>query len=213
MRLASVGEVTESFSDMLLCPALRTGVYRSEGDVFVTNALRNSLNVLTSDFLFHRAPVLVRPRQGTLAFRASALQIGAGFSYVPTELVGGAPCVRVRVGGAELRMLVDSGASACAAVNPQVKLEGRPQRQHVTQLGVHGEHVCSAVLLADVELAGTTLRDVPVFQNRAALAHADGYVGLGILRTFDWVVLPDAFGFRNNGLGTQDGYAFSDGEC
>lgn len=200
MRLASIGEITESHSDMILAGALRTGgLMMRGGDVFVTNELAGSVNVLTSDFLYHRAPVLVAPAKGKIVFRAAAWR-RYGFRIERTTLVAGAPSVAVVVGGVSRQLILDTGASSCVCLNPGIRFHGLPSDQKVVQRGVNGERVCGAVSVADVEIAGFRLPSVQVVQNTAALPHADGYVGLGVLRAFDLLVSFDYVGFKRSGL-------------
>ena len=213
MRLASIGKITENFSDLLLCDALRTNHFTKGGDVFVTNDLESSPNILTSDFLYHRAPVVISPRSGQLSFRATAFQIGTGFHIQASELVAGAPCVRAVVGGVELQLVVDTGASAALAVNPDVKFDGKNMHERVDQLGVNGERVCSAIFQTRVQLANHTFEAVEVFQNQLGLAHAQGYVGLGLLRCFDLLINVDSVGFRFNGLAPRRTPNAKSGTC
>lgn len=212
MRLSSIGAISESNSDMLLAPALRTGWRNHGGDVFVTNELHGSVNILTSDFLFHHQPVVLQPRRGRIRFRASRWH-AIGFRFLPVTLVAGAPSVHVVVGGRSLQLVVDTGSGACVSVNPNVDFQHQKTNQRVFQNGVNGERVCSAVLSADCVLADHRLQDVQVMQNNKAVMHADGYIGLGVLRAFDLYISHSVIGLRRNGLSVKKNQNTADGSC
>jgi hypothetical protein len=208
MRLMGIGETTEAQADMLLCPALSLdGVSTAaapSADVFVTNPLRGSPHILTTDYLLHRAPCVLSPKRGTLRFRAAPLD-SIGFTFFPARLVGGAFAVTMTVGEVDLSIVVDTGASAplsvAASAVKRLRVCGRPDEpQRVTQGGVNGERVCSDVLHAPVRIGTLDMGRVPVFANSHEVQGADGYAGMGLLRALDLWMEPGRLGLRRSGL-------------
>jgi hypothetical protein len=157
------------------------------------------------DYLLHRAPCLIRPGVSHIRFRADSSTHARGFvMHSPAKFVGGAFAVPMRVGGAVLQIVVDTGAAAAlslsaAAVDRLEVCDVSGQRAY--QSGVNGERVCSDVLYAPVRVLDTLdLGLVPVFANSEDVQGADGYAGMGLLRALDLWMQPDAIGFRTSGL-------------
>ena len=117
------------------------------------------------------------------------------------------------VGGRSLQLVVDTGSGACVSVNPNVDFQHKKTNQRVFQNGVNGERVCSAVLSADCVLADYRLGDVQVMQNDKGVLHADGYIGLGVLRAFDLFLSHSVIGLRRNGLAVKKNQNTTDGQC
>lgn len=222
-RLMGIGETTELHADMLLCPPLRhagAGVFDA-ADVFVTNPLPGAVNILTCDYLLHHAPCVLRPAAGLLHLgltRGEAWAMRPTFTFVPARMVGGAFSIAMDVGGTPLQLVVDTGAGAAlslgkSALSKLARSEPTARRAH--QVGVHGEVVCSDVLLAEVR-CGPWSPDGPVeiFANDTELqGDADGYVGMGLLRCLDLWLEPNAFGFRPSGLAPRRSEVTSEGRC
>lgn len=214
MRLMGIGATSEMQAAMLLCPAMRAD-RRAEGDVFVTHPLPLNVHILTIDYLLHRAPCVLAPRAGEIVFRAPPWR-RASFDVRAPTLVGGAMCVEMVVGGARLRIVVDTGAAASLSIasTAAARLETcRAARRKATQRGVHGEDVCSDVLLAPVRVGSLDLGDVEVFVNSADVEGADGYAGMGLLRALDLWLAPGEIGFRRNGLPPARSRVLADGAC
>lgn len=206
MRLMGIGETSETQSDMLLCPSLTIhGVPqtadRLDADVFVTNPLLHSVHILTSDYMLHRAPCVIEPARGRIVFHATSIARNT-FSFFDTFLVGGAFCVPMTVGGRRLQIVIDTGSSSCLAIGKtpgSLLTRCSARRSHVVQSGVNGEQVCSDLLVTDVRLGPFDVGDVEVFLNSQDVDGADGYAGLGLLKTFDLWMSEHEIGFRPNG--------------
>lgn len=222
-RLMGIGETTELHADMLLCPPLQhAGVGSLDAaDVFVTNPLPGSVNILTCDYLLHHAPCVLRPKEGLLHLgltRGEAWATRSTFSFVPVRMVGGAFSVPMTVGGTPLQLVVDTGAGAALSLGKSALskiAESEPTARRAHQVGVHGEVVCSDVLLATVR-CGSWSPDglVEIFANDTELqGEADGYVGMGLLRCLDLWLEPGALGFRPSGLAPRRSEVTSEGRC
>lgn len=210
MRLMGIGETVEQQSDLLLCPSLRfLGENRSSfvphgaaGDVFVTNPLPGTPHILTTDYLLHRAPCLLRPGAQTLTFHATDRR---GFEWHTPRLVGGAFAVPMTVGGTTLSIVLDTGASAALSLSPAAAERVRTCRSAnrvARQRGVNGEEVCSDVLLATVTVGRRvlTVPELPVFANTHDVQGADGYAGMALLRAVDLWLDHGKVGLRPSGL-------------
>ena len=221
MRLMGIGESRENQAHMLLCPSVHfreaggvgaTQVLlspllgRGGGDVFVTNPLRGSIHILTSDYLLHNGPCVIEPRggkadgSGRLRCRVPS-HVRHGYDLFPAHFVGGAFVVPMRVGHGSrvLNVVIDTGASAPLSVCVPVP-EATPTHRTVHQVGVNGERVCSEVMVADVTLGSVVLPQVDVLVNSHPVEGADGYVGMGLLRCFDIYLDQQSIGFRLSGL-------------
>lgn len=213
MRLMSISETVEQQADMLLCSALRLrdqyGRWSAAGgtaDVFVTNALDRSVHIITSDYLLHASPVLIRPADGTLKLRMNGVETFSALQSMHTSpllLVGGAPIIRLRVGNQHFDCTLDTGAPGpvCLSAAAARKIGRCEHMKHtLSQVGVHGERVCSSIIVADVMCGGHAWPALPVFVNEGTVEHTDGYVGMGLLRAFDVLITPRAIGIRLSGL-------------
>lgn len=218
MRLVGIGQARTSHADMLLCPSIAFGGEERgcgvDADVLVTHALQHNVNILTIDYLLHRAPALIEPRRESLTFHAT---VPRGFHRFDADLVGGAFRIPVTINGLQLIMFVDTGAAASVSLGRAAALrvtggrcEDGPRR--VTQVGVHSEEVCSDVVRTTVTLAGTEMQ-VDTLLNAQEVEDADGYLGLGYLRCFDMLFTYDALSLRSNGLSPSATVGAGGGRC
>lgn len=204
MRLMGIGEVRESHADMALCNGLslwgRAQEEESDGEVMLTNPLPGHVHILTIDYLLHRAPCMLCPRDGIIVGNASR----TGFDLHPAYFVGGAFAVWMRVGGEWLRIVVDTGASATLSLSHSRvdSLRCAAMGRHLHQTGVHGERVCSDVIRVSVQVGAWELGELEALINNVDVEGADGYAGMGMLRAFDIYLHPKHIGFRPNGLST-----------
>lgn len=218
MRLMGIAETKESRADLILCPSLGNDG-SSTGDVLVSHSLPGTPHILTTDYLLHRAPCVVRPGAGELRFRASVEAHGRGFEmHSPARFVGGAFVVPLRVGGADMQIVVDTGAAAALSLSASAveRLETcDASGQRAFQSGVNGERVCSDVLYARVRVLKTLdVGVVPIYANSEEVQGADGYMGMGLLRALDLWLQPDAIGFRSSGLAVgRQATSTSEGTC
>lgn len=223
MRLMGIGATSEAQADMLLCPSIRLDGASDGGlvdaDVMVTHPLHGSVHILTSDYLLHRAPCVIRPRVGLLHLRLSLfeqLTMRPTFDFHPAFMVGGAFAVLMDVGGASLRIVVDTGAAAALSIgrNALAKLSTcAATSRRATQSGVNGEQVCSDVLVAPVRIGALDMGSVEVFANAMDVEGADGYAGMGLLRAVDLWLEPRAIGFRRSSLPPRGSDATAPGSC
>jgi hypothetical protein len=227
MRLMGIGATHEARADLLLCPAIALdgaaapSHLDAAGDVMVTHPLPGSPHILTVDYLLHRAPCVLRPAAGEMLVGLPpwhAAPLAAAFEFFPARLAGGAFVVPMEVGGAALRVVVDTGANAplslAAGAVAKLRTCAEPAAPvRATQTGVNGERVCSDVLLARVRLGRLDLGEVHVFANDGAVAGADGYAGMGLLRALDVWLEPTRIGFRRSGLPPRAPTALRAGRC
>jgi len=202
MNLAGISGVVTQQADMMVCPPLALGGQASpkewaavRADVFVTNPLPNSVHILTIDYLLSVAPVCLELGRGALRTRvpvASMAILAPTFSApAPLELSGGAPVVRLAVGGVAFRCTLDTGSPTGVALGKEASraltaVEGaRPLARHVVQTGVNGERLCGALVSAPVSFLGFVVDDAPVLCNDVDTEGVDGYVGMAFLRGFD----------------------------
>lgn len=226
MRLMGIGEVSEQQADMLLCEALRFRAMdgtmnrpRSniDADVFVTNRLSQSIHILTCDYLVHASPALLDVGGGRLRLFVppeEALLLRARMTMHPLRLSGGAFVVPIDVGGATFQVTVDTGAPGPVSLGKEASKRLRTcvrEGKALHQEGVNGERVCSEIIQTDMNFCGHAVGDVPVFVNDTSVEGVDGYVGMGVLRAFDMLVLAEGIGFAPNGLALRsaDTYASS----
>ena len=222
-RLMGIGETTELHADMLLCPPLRhTGGVGAldEADVFVTNPLPGTVNILTCDYLLHHAPCVIRPRAGCLHLgltRAEAWAMRPTFAFLPSRMVGGAFSVSIQVGGTPLQLVIDTGAAAAlslgrSALQKVNQLE--PTSRRALQVGVHGEQVCSNIFLAKVQCGPWSPQEsIELFVNDTDVEGADGYMGMGLLRCLDLWLEPERIGVRASGLSPRRSEVTTEGAC
>jgi predicted aspartyl protease len=217
MRLMGIGETAEAQADMILCDnVLMGGASPHFSEVFVTHRLPLSINILTMDFLFHRSPSVIRPRLGTVTFYAKIPL--REFSFTNSHLLGGSVCVNMDVGGAVLRIILDTGATACLSLSPSAvprvsQCELPKVNQTIHQIGVNGERVCSQAFQANIKLAGIEIQNVQVLSNSTEVEGADGYAGIGLLRSFNMCFTHTTVGFSASGLPPKGFSSLSQGSC
>ena len=217
MRLMGIGTTNEAQADMLLCPPVLPGSHAHvDADVLVTHPLHGSVHILTCDFLLHRAPAVLRPRAGTLELGVHDPLRRHGFEMHPARFVGGAFVVAMTVGDAPLQIVVDTGAAAALSLGASAARKLRTcaaTARRATQTGVHREKVCSDVLTARVRVGSLDVGEVEVFATAGEVQGADGYAGMGLLRSVDLWLQPDAIGFRRSGLAPRRSEATRAGRC
>lgn len=218
MRLMGIGTTQESQADMLLCHPLRLGWSGAHGaipaDVLVTHPLPGTPHILTMDYLMHRAPAVLRMGAGEMVLHARAPPVGYEF-HAPV-FVGGAPAIPMRVGGVTLSIVLDTGAAAPLSLSAKSALRVQERRtldQHITQVGVNGERVCSDAFSCEVVVGGHVLGAVTAFANNHDVQGADGYAGLGLLRAFDLWLEPARVGTRPSGLHPRTPTLLRAGSC
>ena len=226
MRLMGIGDVSEQQADMMLCEALRfracdgsmsKPLSSIDADVFVTNRLSQSIHILTCDYLVHSSPVLLDIGRGVMRLFVpvdEAVIMRARMTMQPLRLSGGAFVVPIELGGATFQITVDTGAPGPVSLGKEAAKRLQScvrEKRALTQEGVNGERICSEIIRTDMHFCGHALRDVPVFVNDATVEGVDGYVGMGVLRAFDMLVLEEGIGFAHNGLALRsaDTYAAS----
>jgi len=179
-------------------------------------------HILTMDYLLRVSPCVLWLRSERLELcrgvRGRFLQ--SKFHMRRLVLNRGSPLVTVRVGGARLSCVLDTGAGLSVSVTRE-KLEAmmrhKKTMKRITQVGVDAEEVCSDLVVSTVALAGKRFRDVPVAVTDVRGDGVDGYIGLGLLRCFDLMITRSAIGLRFNGDFPIGEAAFAkattEGEC
>lgn len=201
MRLMGIGATEEAQSDLLICPPLGVAPGWS-GDILVTNELKGTPHILTVDYLIHNAPCLLNLSTGRLFTRCMWGGLYAFEFHEPT-FVGGAPAVHFTVGHSRLLIVLDTGAASTLSLSKTAAMTlqrcdatGAPRS--LTQIGVNGERVCSDIIVCPVEVGNIKLGDVDVLINSHPVEGADGYAGMGVLRSFDLWIEPTRIGLRKS---------------
>lgn len=169
----------------------------------LTSTPMPTLHLLTCDWLVQNAPSLLSPHDGVLRTNLSAEEFAAEqrtLRPVSTELSGGAFVATILVEGVRLRVTVDSGAACYLSLGKDAgkRLRTcRPTGKTLRQVGANGEHICSNVVRARVEMAGVA-EEVNVAINDLAVHGEDGYIGVCYLRHFDLCVTRDTLFARRN---------------
>lgn len=235
MTLMGISSSQQQQADLLMCSTLKIQtcafLYMAppkpqiDADLFVTNSLKTSVHIMTNDFLIMHAPCLLTP--STLEFRVPPWQyamIKQSFHFINVQFNGGAFVVPMSISGIEFHVVVDTGAPGPLSLNADVMI--RVQQQGVAcyrsdkkvlyQEGVNNEKVCSEIVECDLTFIHKTFR-VPVFVNDQQTHGVDGFVGLGFLRAFDLLIMPQSLGFRKNRIKFKSYKSFanaaSDGSC
>lgn len=232
MRLMGIGSTSsEMQSDMLLCPALafvahdeaiHSGSGTVNGDVFMTHPLKGGVHILTCDYLLHRSPSVLCPADGALWLGLSSDQrrsMESTFAFHDAYFVGGAFAIVMNVGGHNMRIVVDTGATAPLSLGRtsggRIKRCSAPPggHYHVTQTGVNGERICSTALSVPVKIGSVDVGIVEAFVNGDDVEGADGYAGLGLLRVLDLWLEPHRLGIRRNRLSPTRPTTGRTGKC
>ena len=221
MRLMGIGETTESQSDLLLCPDVRFGIHggllnTSASEVFVTNPLPSSVHILTMDFMMHRSPCVLMPARGQFIWNVDDARMHSSFVFLHPTFVGGAIRIPMLIGGTELNIVIDTGASAPLSIARDTHITTcRPMSTplRATQVGVNGEQVCSDALFTNVQIGSLNMGEIQVFFNSHPIQGADGYAGMGLLRALDIWFASHEVGFRYSGLQTRTSAVLTEGKC
>lgn len=232
MKLVGIGSVVEQQADMLLCPMISfknvfnmyvnsKNSYKVDADVLVTNSLPTSVNILTCDYLIHSAPVLIDMSKQHLCLNMSNLKtmsIIGSFNMVPMKTMGGAFVIPIILSGVKLEVTVDTGAPGpvCISKNAVSKIKkcwnDKPQK--ILQRGVNGEEICSDIVFSSIEIADIKFDKVGIFANDKNVEDVDGYIGLGVLRALDIIIMPNGIGFKRSGRTPKQEFDFaSNGTC
>lgn len=212
LRLMGIGTTAEKVSDMFLCPGIELkvgGDYfqpKSEtgapiADVCMTNYEMSSPHIMTIDYLQQFSPCLIEPTKGRLSFLLGTSELVAlrmQCSLFATEISGGAFVADISINNKTYKCTVDSGASTTISLSKSVSNLIGTTQGHIQQVGINGEVVCSEVVISDVKLAGHTLKHVPVFLNTTNVEETDGYIGMGLMRSFDTLLTKTAVYIKKN---------------
>lgn len=231
MRLMSISGIEDKHTDLLLCSALEleglwsswltlpsfSGLPSGSSDAFVSYELPGSVHILTMDYLMHRAPCVLDPQAQTLHFRVPRGK-ARGFHFQESQSVGGAPSILIRAGATELRIVLDTGAAVALALAPEAVQRLRTcsvpsESQHVTQIGVHGDRVCSELLHVPVFIGPLDLGHVPTVANGSPVQGCDGYAGMGLLRALTLWLEPGWVGLCRSGLPVRAPPNLARGSC
>lgn len=219
MRLMGIGETSENQADMLLCPSIRIDgeedVDPVQADILVSNPLRGTPHILTMDYLLHRSPCSLYMRRGALVFYD---QTTYGFRPLVTSMMGGSFVVVMTVGGAPMKIVLDTGASITLSVSStsldkilKCAVDNPPKR--IRQRGVNGEEVCSDILLAEVSVGSFAMGTIPILANDTPVQGSDGYAGMGLLRALDMRFEPNRVSVRPSGLPVRASRGHTEGTC
>ena len=132
-------------------------------------------------------------------------------SRAPLRFVGGAPVVDVAVGTETFACTMDTGSpgpvslGASHAARARAVSDEVAASQATSQVGVNGEVVESEIRGAHLTVCGVVPADSAgtIFLNSSEVDHSDGYVGMGVLRAFDILLLPGWIAMRPSGLGLR----------
>lgn len=218
LRLMGIGETSEKASDMLLCPHIamksassseylnvKKNVGITEADVLMTNHELNSPHILTLDYLRHLAPCVLHLRQNRMSLamgNAEFVYERAQSHHISSETIGGAYVCALEINGVTIRCTVDTGASTTVCIGSSVlrRIKNYNQtEEHIEQIGINSEVICSEIVLANVKFCTGSFLDVPVFVNQQEVEETDGYVGLGFLQAFDLLITPVSLFAKYNG--------------
>tara|TARA_B110000046_G_scaffold177225_2_gene203748 strand:- start:25 stop:966 length:942 start_codon:yes stop_codon:yes gene_type:complete len=215
--MMGIGASTQMSSDMLLTHALvlegpggmmttPRGCDASPPAEIMTTTDMPTPHIITIDWLRQVGPCVIEPFLGRLRTSlpvAEVLRMTQSFCKLKTTMSGGAFVAQVSVGGEEMALTVDTGAGVTIALSSQaarrVRDCSRQRAQKAIQHGVTGETVCSDVVRCPVAFGDHKLRDCPVFFNDSEVEDADGYVGAGLLKQYDILILHDALYVKKNG--------------
>jgi hypothetical protein len=221
MKLMGIGQVEEHQADLIMCPMLKLrnimGVFMAPkksthafADMFVTNSLKNSLHIITCDYLLHHSPLLISFQSDCIELNMSAVRYNIarlGFTMHDAKFSGGSFVVELFINDNPLFFTVDTGSPTgiCVGKNAANKIKKckiDKTQKSVRQGGINGEVVCSDIVESEVTFCGLTY-SVPIFMNNMSTDLVDGYVGLGFLRGFDIIMTHQSIGFSRNNIPLQ----------
>ena len=205
--LVGIGETRVSNSDMLLAPPLelmghsnvfssgRSCVGAPNADILSTTRMATA-SLITCDWLRQNGPCLISPSIGELRIGLDGpelLQLYSEFHPFANELSGGAFVTTLELGGQKFRLTVDTGSALTISLGvdavERLKMCEKNEPMHIQQHGVNGERVCSSVVWSSTVIAGSVI-NTPVFLNDHPIDDVDGYIGLGLLQSFDMLITP-----------------------
>jgi hypothetical protein len=161
------------------------------------------VHILTSDFLLHAAPVLLRIDRHEMELELSAvrrLSVAPGMYHLPLDMVGGSFVVPLAIEGVSYRFTLDTGAPGPICISHK-SLHSIPDAQRIIlQKGVNGERVCSRIVELDVRFLDQEFSKQTILVNDVDTDGVDGYIGLGFLRGFDILIDVDGLRMRRNRL-------------
>lgn len=184
--------------------------------VFTTSALVGNLNFTLGDFAPKQVAsvtefvpgtsciitlqVLLRMRPVVFDCSNQVLSINRGLPehgwQPPQQGFQNVIMVTATIFDRDVKLIVDTGYGGCIALNENVGLSISESRDcsvsntTIAQSDVHANEVCASVMFADCRLGGVHIgADVPVYINNTNLTHADGLVGLELLKAFPWFAI------------------------
>jgi hypothetical protein len=221
MKLMGIGDVQEQQADLLMCPMLKirntTGIFMAPkkstsafADMFVTNSLKNSIHILTCDYLLHHSPCMISFQNDSLELNMPIARYNFAkllFTTHPAKFSGGSFVIEILIDDVILNFTVDTGSPTgiCVGKNAASKIKKcnvHGPRKSVRQSGINGEIVCSDIVESEVLFCGSSYT-VPIFINNMATDLVDGYIGIGFLRGFDIMMTNDTIGFSRNSIPLQ----------
>ena len=221
MKLMGIGQIEEHQADLVMCPMLRMrntmGVFmapkkstQAYADMFVTNSLKNSIHILTCDYLLHHSPAMISFAHDCLELNMSMTRYNlakVGFTMLDAKFSGGSFVVDLFINNNALSFTVDTGSPTgiCVGQNAAHKVKTcniNGTQKSVRQGGINGEVVCSDIVESEVTFCGSKYI-VPIFINNMATDFVDGYIGIGFLRGFDILMTHETIGFSKNNVPIQ----------
>lgn len=220
VRLMGISATTERHSDLILSDELlflapeghfaspRSNTDLPRGEVFVTNRIASTPHILTADYIRHHAPCCLQISRSKVEWcvpntRFLYLTSIGGYVSVPCVIVGGAYAIAIRVGGAVFRCVLDTGSESCLTIGSRSAARigvCTDTARTASSVGVGGLRSCSRLVNAPVTLAGLDIAACPVAVSSFDTSSVDGFVGMGVLRCFEWLLTARAVFARGNGL-------------
>lgn len=203
MRLETVAGETERHVDLLLCSPLFPLVTPFSSDLFVTQDIK-SVHILTCDYLLHRAPAIISPKEGTLRLALSPIESSLQrhtFHLHAAKFAGGAFVVPAVINGHDATLVVDTGATTGIVLTEEfaAQIEARWKPSSSIQ-DAHGIEIKTMHANLNVHFSRYDLGTVCVTATDTHMNGADGYIGMKVLRAFDIWLTPSEIGFRSSGL-------------
>jgi hypothetical protein len=218
MNLSGITNSMQKHSDLLLVPPiLFQGVTNRphipsassnipKADVMVTNSMESTPHILTSDYIRHRAPCLLQISRRRVRWCLSYSEFLAACIYMSkakTHFIGGAYAVDVTVGKHTFTCLMDTGSESGLTLGRHASErldEYTNTAKRVRQSGIGGQTDCSPLVSCRVKLGPHEMADFPVVLSSTDHPMVDGYVGMGLLRSFDIMISKTDVFFAPSGL-------------